>query len=58
MIIRMADKDGDPGGRPQYPGLTDPPPHERIDERRLPGSGGSADDREHGRFGILEPGSR
>lgn len=56
VVVRVADEYGRARRRAQHTGLTDPAPHQRIDERRLARAGGSPDDREQRRLGILEPG--
>lgn len=56
VVVRVADEHGGPRRRAQHTGLTDPAPHQGVDQRRLARAGGTADHREQRRLGILEPG--
>ncbi len=57
VILRMAHQHRRPGRGPQHTRLADPPPHEGVHQRGLPGAGGSAHNGQQGRFGLLQPGA-
>lgn len=56
MVLRVAHQHRRPGRRPQHARLADPLSHQRVDEGRLAGAGGTAHHCQQRCFGLSEPG--
>ena len=57
-LVRRADQHRRPGGRPEHPGRADVGAEQRVDQRRLAGAGGAADDGEQRGVELAEPGQQ